>query len=151
MTELQKLARFNLLLTLGGIPLLTFLSLLIFRKTISTELIAEKFTIWSYFVLIFAIGQIGRVFRKADDSKKILFDERDQFVSYRAIIHASYATIFILIIGLLLLLCRFWNPTNSIPFYVLPLCFSSIALTIAIVYYTSILIQYSRGGDDVGK
>jgi hypothetical protein len=126
--------------------LFTFWDIRMHEKTFSVDLVARYFALGAYLSLIVAALGARRVFRAQSDGKKIWFDERDQFISYGAVLHAYYAACIVLILGLIFSMGELRDTTVSIPLYVLPLSLSSIALVVLFVYSISILIQYGWGG-----
>ena len=149
MTKLQKAALYNLTSIVAIFPTTVLWTLMMIKfsgLTRPLEASVGYFTILTNIQLIVAAVQARRVFCMQSDPKKIWFDERDQFINYRAVLCAYYTICCFLILGLVLSLVPVVNPTVSIPFYFLPLFLSSIALIVIFVYSVAVLVQYYWGG-----
>ncbi len=126
-------------------PLLTVLTILMcvkvhgipFSITLATQVFAP-----CTMAIFLPLGMNAlHVVRKPKQWKGIYpYDERDQLVHYRALLYVFYALCTVFTIGSIVIPSTIGLKT--IPFYILPLCFSGAAILIVLVYSVAVLIQY---------
>jgi len=149
MNRLQKQALYNLVMIAGIFPfaaLLTVMSLKIFGAALSVYLVVRNFAIPTFCIFIGVTKTSLGVFRMQKKDKEIYFDERDCLINYKAVLNAFYACYISLLVGFIF--SSGSDENDSIPFYVLPLFFSSTAIFVMLAYSITILILYSWGDRD---
>jgi hypothetical protein len=139
MNRYQKLAWFNLIVITATI-------------IITSTVIAIEFQIRGYstigfwvFVAILALLRFKPfLFKKPQGQDKVVCDERDSFITKRALSFAytTFWWVFILSCFLLFLII---GPRSSVPTITLPLMAIGGALFMKIVCSVAILVQYGRG------
>ena len=88
------------------------------------------------------------IVRKPEQWKGVYpYDERDQLIHYKALLYVFYTLCVVFIAGSMIFPSLAF--TQSIPSYVLSLCFSGLAILTVFVYSVAILVQYGwRGNGD---
>jgi hypothetical protein len=155
MTKLQKQAWLYLFVIVVVCPLLTALSTLVCVTVIgiplSITLVTQAFAPCTMIIFLPLALNALYVVRKPKQWKGIYpYDERDQLIHYKALLYVFYTLCTVFIIGYIVTPGAV-GQIKSIPFYILPLCFSGLAVLIVLVYSVAVLIQYSRGGNDGDK
>jgi len=151
MNELKKMARWNLIAiawTVALTPLVTLMCVKFFGRTFSLDLAAQNFGFCVIMVLVLAAKQArwtscGSLKKK--ENGKIVFDERDQFISSRAIM-AAYSSLCIFLLVSLIISLGLVGEGLLIPFYVVPIVIGGISITMLLVYSIAILVQYGWRG-----
>ena len=151
MTILQKQAWSNLFVIVVVCPLLTVLSTLVCVKVLgiplSIKLVVQALAPCTMIIFIPLGLSVLYVFGKPKKLKgTYINDERDQLIHHRAILYVFYTLCMVFVAGYIVTPGAV-GQFESIPFYVLPLCFSGLAVLIVLVYSVAVLIQYGRRGD----
>jgi amino acid transporter len=148
MTALQKQA-WNNLAGIGWILPMTALFIFIFTdktEPLSANLVISALALATYCMFVGAVMNARRVFHKQKRDEKICFDERDQLITYRAILYACYAVCIILAVALLFSGTKLLSHRAvSIPYYSLPLSISCLAIIVMLVYSVAVLILCKYG------
>jgi len=132
-------------------PLMTALLILMFVKVngmpLSITLVTQAFApIITVIFMPLALNALY-VVRKPKQWKGIYpYDERDRLILYKALLYVFYALCAVFTIVSIVIPSTIGLKT--IPFYILPLCFSGTAILIVLVYSVAVLIQYGWKGKD---
>jgi hypothetical protein len=151
MTALQKQAWGNIFVIIVVCPLLTVLTTIMCIKSVgipfSMKLVTQAFAPCTMAIFMPLALNALYIVRKPKQWKGIYpYDERDQLIHYKALLFVFYSLCTIFTIGSILIPSTI-DIAKSIPFYILPLCFSGTAILIVLVYSVAILVQYGRSGD----
>ena len=145
MTKLQKQAWFSLFMIFVVCPLLTALLILMFVKVngmpLSITLVTQAFA--PVIMAIFMPLSLNALYvvRKPKQWKGIYpYDERDQLIHYKALLYVFYTLCVVFIAGSMIFPSLVF--AQSVPSYVLSLCFSGLAILTVFVYSVAILVQY---------
>jgi hypothetical protein len=152
MTKLQKQAWGILFVTFAVCPILAILVTLTEVKylgmPLSIKLVAHDFASCTTAVFMPLALNAFYIVRKPKQWKGVYpYDERDQLILYRALLCVFYTLCTIFAAGSIILPSAIFFLSQSIPIYILLLCFSGLAILTVFVYSVAILVQYGRSGD----
>jgi hypothetical protein len=151
MTKLQKQAWGMLFVTFAVCPILTILVTLIDVKylgmPLSIKLVTHALAPCTMAIFMPLALNAFYIVRKPKQWKGVYpYDERDQLILYNALLYVFYTLCTVFILGGMVLPSTIG--IQSIPFYILPLCFSGVAVLTVFVYSVAILVQYGWKGKD---
>ena len=139
MNRYQKLAWFNLIVITAAL-VITTAGVIVEIRWRGYSTIAP----WFFIVIMLLLKLKPFLFRKPQSEGGVVCDERDSFITQRAISFA-HKTFWIVFIVSSLAVHIFVGPKNSVPTITLPLMVLGGAMFMQIMCSVSILVQYGWG------
>jgi len=130
-----------------GLTISTLLLILFITRLLAVGP-ASQLSNFLWFSPIFGLAVLVIIFfRKKHGQDKVNTDERDSYISRKALI-AAFSSLAGLLIGACMIPPFIAGPTNSISVCLLPAFLYSLFVVFILAYSVAILVQYGWGGKD---